>query len=58
MMASMELNEGETLRCDGCRNMTDGIVYLNIDVGDETVEAVYCSTCIPQSSSTTARNGK
>ena len=56
MMVTMELSEGETLRCDTCRAIFHGAAYLNIDEGDESVEAVYCTTCIPQSSSTTARN--
>lgn len=56
MRTTMVLNDGEALRCDECRSVFHGVAHLNIDEGAESVEAVYCATCNPQSSSTTARN--
>ena len=54
MKATMVLNDGEALRCDECRSVFHGVAHPNIDEGDESVEAVYCATCNPQSSSTKA----
>ena len=56
MRVRMELETGELLLCCICGELFHGDAVLNIDVGDESVEAAYCTPCAIQSSSTKAKN--
>ena len=52
MRVSLELEDGEVLKCNKCGQLFQGtaiIMYLDIDEAF-AVEAVYCSNCVNLSS--------
>ena len=55
MRVTMELNDGEMLRCDKCKNLFYDSGFLDIDDGDLSVEAVYCTPCTTQTSDTSMK---
>ena len=52
MRATMELEEGEVLLCCRCDTLFHGgIAHVDIDDEDNSVEGVYCPSCIVSGSS-------